>query len=146
MALGRAAIARFAGVMTTTPHATALDRTDAWSRLRSRSLGRLAVSVDGHPDIFPVNFLATDDGILIRTEPGTKVDDVVANENVAFEVDDTAEGSAWSVVVKGTARRVDDEDHLAAARSAALWAWAPGPKDVFLHIDPTDVTGRLFSR
>ena len=132
--------------MTASPHSTSLDRADAWAHLRSKSVGRLAVSVAGHPDIFPVNFLATDNGILIRTESGSKVDDIAANENVAFEVDDSGPGTAWSVVVKGIASRVDDVDELASARQAPLWAWAPGAKDLFLRIDPIEVTGRVFAR
>jgi len=129
-----------------TPHTTTLDDTEAWSRLRSQSFGRLAVSVDGHPDIFPLNFLATDNGILLRTEPGTKVEDIESNANVAFEVDHTDEHAAWSVVVRGTAERIRDEESLRLLTAAPLWAWAPGEKSVFLHIVPTDVSGRLFAR
>ena len=130
-----------------TPHTTTLDDNDAWSRLGTQSFGRLAVSVDGHPDIFPLNFLATDgDGILVRTEPGTKVDDIDSNPNVAFEVDHTDQQTAWSVVVRGVATRVPDEESLRLLTTAPLWAWAPGEKSVFLHIQPTNVVGRLFAR
>lgn len=129
-----------------TPHPAILDHDDAWSRLRSESFGRLAVSVDGHPDIFPLNFLATGEGILLRTEPGTKVDDIEANPNVAFEVDHADGKAAWSVVVTGQARRVPDEDSLRLLTTAPVWAWAPGEKSVFLHIEPTSVTGRWFPR
>lgn len=122
-----------------------LESADAWTRLRSKSFGRLAVSLEGQPDIFPVNFLANDAGILIRTEEGTKVERIAANDLVAFEVDDTNAQRAWSVVVKGSAHRMDDAE-LETARRAPLWTWAPEVKGVFIRIRPTEVTGRLFER
>lgn len=126
-------------------HTRSLDTGEAWARLRSKSFGRLAVSRNDQPEIFPVNFLADESGILIRTEEGTKVEHIAANDLVAFEVDEANSQRAWSVVVKGTARRLDDSE-VAAARRAPLWSWAPEPKDVFIRISPAEVTGRLFDR
>lgn len=122
-----------------------LTADEAWAHLRSRSHGRLAVSHDGQPDIFPVNFLAHGHEILIRTQEGTKLERIDANDRVAFEADDVTSERAWSVVVKGSATRLDDSE-LAAARRAPLWTWAPEPKDVFLRIRPSEITGRLFDR
>jgi len=118
---------------------------EAWAHLRSKSFGRLAVSLGGQPDIFPVNFLANESGILIRTEEGTKLERLDANQLVAFEADDVTPERAWSVVVKGSASRLDDTA-VAAARRAPLWTWAPEPKDVFIRIRPTEITGRVFNR
>lgn len=123
-----------------------LEEEDAWARLRSKSVGRLAVSHDGQPDIFPVNFLATGPHIVIRTEPGTKLDRIEANHLVAFEADDVSADRAWSVVVKGTASRLQDAAAVESAKRSPLWAYAPGPKDVFIRIEPTEVSGRLFAR
>lgn len=122
-----------------------LDANDAWSRLRSASYGRLAVSVDGQPDIFPLNFLADGSTLLLRTEEGTKLHRIDANPLVAFEVDDTTPDHAWSVVVKGSASRMD-EAAVTAARRAPLWTWAPEAKDVFIRIRPSEITGRMFTR
>lgn len=122
-----------------------LDPGEAWSQLRSRSFGRLAVSHGGQPDIFPVNFLADGTTIIFRTEEGTKLERIDENSHVAFEADDVTAERAWSVVVKGTAARMDDAA-VEAARHAPLWTWAPEPKDVFIRIRPTEVTGRLFNR
>ena len=129
-----------------TAEVTHLDRYDAWARLRGLSFGRLAVSLDGQPDIFPVNFLANENTILIRTEPGTKVDDIARNPHVAFEADAAGDDAAWSVVVKGVAVRIDESQARANAEHSPLWSWAPGSKHLFLRIAPTEVTGRLFPR
>jgi len=122
-----------------------LETDEAWAHLRSKSFGRLAVSIEGQPEIYPVNFLATPAGIVIRTEEGTKLHRIDTNPRVAFEVDDATSERAWSVVVKGTAERMDGTA-VAAARHFPLCTWAPEPKDVFVRIRPTEVTGRLFNR
>lgn len=126
-------------------HTTVLLADDAWSRLRSRSFGRLAVCHDGQPDVFPVNFLATDSGIVIRTREGTKLERIAANDRVAFEADDVTPDRVWSVVVKGIASRMDDSA-VDAARRAPLWTWAPEPTDVFIRVRPNEITGRQFTR
>ena len=122
-----------------------LDAYDTWTKLRSKSFGRLAVSMNGQPEIFPVNFLADDSTILIRTEEGAKLACIDANPLVAFEVDDSDPERAWSVVIKGIAGRIDDSE-VENASHATLWAWAPRPKGVFIRIIPSEVTGRLFAR
>jgi nitroimidazol reductase NimA-like FMN-containing flavoprotein (pyridoxamine 5'-phosphate oxidase superfamily) len=122
------------------------DASEAWTKLQGRSIGRLAVSSGGQPGIFPVNYLASEHSILIRTSVGTKVAIIATNELVAFEVDDVSPSEAWSVVVKGIAHRLGDEGSIEEARKSPLWTWAPKPTDVFLRILPTEVSGRYFHR
>ncbi|CAN5168074.1 pyridoxamine 5'-phosphate oxidase family protein [soil metagenome] len=123
-----------------------LDPLEAWGRLRSRGIGRLAVSENGNPDIFPINYLASDDRILIRTAPGAKLTKLTANESVALETDHYEANDAWSVVVKGTAHQLHDAEEIHAARQSPLWSWIPRSTDVFVVITPTEVTGRHFAR
>lgn len=133
----------------TTPHTVPLDAADAWQLLRSRSVGRLAVSVGDRPDIFPVNFLARRDALLVRTGIGTKTARIAVNPHVAFEVDHWTADHAWSVVVHGQARLLDEEDDAAAIAGllrAPLWAWAPEAKHSFLRITASEITGRRFTR
>lgn len=122
-----------------------LEPAEAWSKLRSRSVGRLAVSRGGQPDIFPVNFLASESGILIRTAEGTKLASLERNGLIAFETDGFDRPFQWSVVIKGTAARIENVEELAKAQRAPLWAWAPEPKDVIIRIEPVEITGRSFS-
>jgi nitroimidazol reductase NimA-like FMN-containing flavoprotein (pyridoxamine 5'-phosphate oxidase superfamily) len=104
------------------------------------------VSVAGQPDIFPVNFLALDHSILIRTDPGSKLESIAANSLVAFEVDEVRAKKAWSVVIKGSAHRLTDELEVEAARQSPLWTWMPRSADIFITLAPTTVTGRSFQR
>ncbi len=131
---------------TATPPGVTLDTDDAWRRMRGQTTGRLAVSVDHQPDVFPVNFLASERSILVRTAPGTKLDDLATNSLVAFETDEIGAHAAWSVVVKGTARRLDDAAAIEQARRSPLWTWMPREADVFLEIVPREITGRSFRR
>ena len=60
--------------MESTPH-TAIERLDpeeCWALLGQMNVGRLAVLVEGHPDIFPVNYVLDGQGIVFRTGAGTK--------------------------------------------------------------------------
>ena len=123
---------------------TVLDRDEAWKLLKGQSLGRLAVSVAGQPDIFPVNFRADDSSIVFRTAPGSKLLEVTINATVAFETDGYDTDEAWSVVVKGAASVLEKQAEIFAAEAIGLRSWIPTVKPVFVRIVPTDVTGRRF--
>lgn len=123
---------------------TMLEHAESWALLRGESFGRLAVSVANQPDIFPVNFYADEDGILIRTAQGTKLLEVTINGAVAFEVDHHNEHGAWSVVITGTAHVLERPEEIAAADELPLRTWVPTMKLVYVRITPTSVSGRRF--
>lgn len=123
-----------------------LTRDEAWSRLRSRSVGRLAIGPGGSPDIIPLNFLADESSILIRTKGGALLAAVLSNSDVAFEVDDLDGSYVWSVVIRGTARVLKDEDEIEAARNAPIWTWPHRNTDTFIRISPRQINGRAFDR
>ena len=79
-----------------------------WALLRTAPVGRLAVSVADHPDIFPINFLVDHATIVFRTTEGTKLAATLTSPLIAFEADgyDLEVGEAWSVVVKGRTRKL----------------------------------------
>lgn len=121
-----------------------LDRDEAWQLLKGQYVGRLAVSVAGQPDVFPVNFHADDTSIVFRTAPGSKLLEVTINATVAFETDGYDADEAWSVVVKGTAHVLEKQAEIFAAEAIGLRSWIPTIKPVFVRIAPTEVTGRRF--
>jgi uncharacterized protein len=131
----------------TTPEAQPVtDMTDheCWAELSSMTLGRLATSVDGEPDIVPVNYVVQRHTVLIRTAEGTKFASAVINERVAFEADDHGLTQGWSVVVKGHARVLYTAEEFAAAEKADVLPWTATPKQRFIRITPTEITGRRF--
>jgi nitroimidazol reductase NimA-like FMN-containing flavoprotein (pyridoxamine 5'-phosphate oxidase superfamily) len=125
---------------------TILGASECWTLLRSSDVGRLAVSVADQPDIFPVNFVVDHGTLVIVTAEGSKLSAVTANPLVAFEVDayDAEAGTAWSVVVKGTAEEVRRIDDLVEAMGLVLFPWHEAPQQQFLRIVPDEITGRRF--
>lgn len=117
---------------------------ECWHALLSSSLGRLAVSVGGNPEIFPVNFVAADRRLLFRTSPGTKLVELTVNNRVAFETDGVGRDEAWSVVVKGTASVLERQSDIDTADMLPLRPLIPTVKHIYVEISPTHVTGRRF--
>lgn len=124
---------------------TVLSPSQSWALLREAVVGRLAVVVDGRPDIFPVNYVVDHGSIVFRTAQGTKLTGA-AGRSVAFEVDsfDPAGGAAWSVVVAGTAVEVTRLHDVVDALGLPLFAWHPAPQRCIVRIEPDTVTGRRF--
>lgn len=115
--------------------------------LRQVDVGRLAVRLpDGGVDVFPVNFVVDGGTVLLRTAAGTKLDSIRDEPRVAFEADhfDWYGQIAWSVVMKGGARLVEDPLEQFALFSVELDAWHPERKPFFVRIEPTETTGRRF--
>lgn len=117
-----------------------------WDLLRTTTVGRLAVWVDDHPDIFPLNY-AVDHGTLVfRSREGTKVFGALSGTPVALEVDgyDPTTSKAWSVVVKGRADAIRQVQDLMDTVDLPLFPWQGGDKNRFLRIHPDLITGRRF--
>jgi len=64
-----------------------LGEDEKWRLLRQNSLARLALSAVGEIDIFPVNYYADGETLLLRTAPGTKLLELTVNSRVAVEID-----------------------------------------------------------
>jgi nitroimidazol reductase NimA-like FMN-containing flavoprotein (pyridoxamine 5'-phosphate oxidase superfamily) len=122
-----------------------LDPTTCWELLRDAPVGRLAVLVDGRPDIFPVNAVVDHGTIVFRTAPGTKLA-AASRADVAYEADgyDVQDGAAWSVVVKGRGHVVREANEWLNAAALPIFPWQEGRKSWFVRIEPLSVTGRRF--
>jgi hypothetical protein len=123
-----------------------LDIDECWAKLTENSLGRLATDVGGEVEIFPVNYFADGSTLLIRTAPGTKLLALTVHDQVAFETDANTADIAWSVIVKGRARRLEAQTEIDEADRAPLTPWIPTLKYRYVRIEPTTITGRTFMR
>jgi hypothetical protein len=114
--------------------------------LRESPLGRLAVVVDGRPDIFPVNHVVDHGTVVFRTARGSKFWGA-AGLPVAFEVDgyDASSGQAWSVVVHGKGEVLIRSDDVLDAMELPIFPWHSGGKPEFVRIVPDEITGRRFA-
>ncbi|MCU1574671.1 MAG: flavin-nucleotide-binding protein [Micrococcaceae bacterium] len=131
--------------MSATNAVERLPHDACWELLNTTTVGRLAVIVDGHPDVFPLNYLVDAQTVLFRSAPGTKLYGAIGSFPVALEADgyDAGPGQAWSVVVRGRAEKVK---HVGAELIAALRLvpWQEGEKDSYVRIHPLSVSGRRF--
>lgn len=117
---------------------------ECWDLLAGVTLGRLVTSVDGQPEIFPVNYVVQRRTILFRTAEGTKLVSTAINNRVLFEVDDHDVAEGWSVIVKGTARSLRSYEEIDDAERAQVLPWTASEKSHYVRIIPETVTGRRF--
>lgn len=129
---------------STEPDIEQLPEDECWALLASTELGRLAVVADDGVDVFPVNFVVKDRLIFFSTAPGSKLIDITEQSRVAFEADGIANRSRWSVVVKGSARRLALDSEIEESGVRALHTLSPTDKWNYVRITPTTVTGRRF--
>jgi uncharacterized protein len=79
-----------------------LDREACLAFIARHNVGRLALSHKDRVDIVPIHYVHHDGWLYGRTAAGTKLEMVVHNRWVAFEVDDVRALFDWtSVVIKG---------------------------------------------
>ncbi|PFG41159.1 nitroimidazol reductase NimA-like FMN-containing flavoprotein (pyridoxamine 5'-phosphate oxidase superfamily) [Georgenia soli] len=123
---------------------TMLDEDECWRLLEAKDLGRLAVSVQDQPDIFPINYATSRRRLYLRTAQGSKLLELTINSHVALEIDDIGTDSAVSVVVQGTARQLEAEAETEAAEQLHLRPRVGDGKPVFVEITPVNVEGRRF--
>lgn len=119
---------------------------ECWERLRAATIGRLALVVNGGPEIFPVNYLVDHSSLVIRTGDGTKVDALRADPRAAFEIDgfNPDDGTAFSVIIKGQAKEISNPDELRETVSLDVSPLQSGVKNHFIRIIAEEVTGRRF--
>ena len=125
-----------------------LQPAQCWQLLAGEELGRVAVLVDGVPEIYPVNHIVDAETIVFRTDRGSKLHGMARSPLVCFEVDGTdhVERRGWSVMVKGRAVEVAGGDAIARLAGLDLRYWAPGEKQHWIRIEPEQVTGRRIYR
>lgn len=118
---------------------------ESWHLLAGADIGRLAVSIDGGVDIFPINYVVADRVIFFRTAPGSKLMDLTKHPIVALETDGTHHRRRWSVVVKGSAVRLGSDEEIEASGVLSLHSLVPTEKWNYVRITASSITGRQFT-
>ena len=123
-----------------------LDRDRCLDLLRADEIGRLAVIADGGPLILPVNYRMDGEAVVFRTDPGLKLDQGTRAHG-CFEIDsfDRDRRSGWSVVVAGRLEEITHYEAKTWARVHELPVdpWAEGPKDHWVRLVPSRISGRI---
>ena len=91
-------------------------------------MGRLALIVDGHPHIFPVNYVLVQRGsIVFRSAGGSKLWGAMTSKPTALEIDgyDPQTEEVWSVVARGDTEVIRSKEEKAAVDALQLEPWQP---------------------
>ncbi|MEV8394009.1 MULTISPECIES: pyridoxamine 5'-phosphate oxidase family protein [unclassified Streptomyces] len=126
------------------PEMITLSAEDSRTLLSTHGVGRVAVTREGEPAIFPVNYTVDGELVAYRTAPDA-APAAAAGHEVAFEVDhiDEAFSQGWSVLVVGAAQSVTEPERVRRLEELAhTTAWAGGDRGLWIAISPTQVTGR----
>jgi nitroimidazol reductase NimA-like FMN-containing flavoprotein (pyridoxamine 5'-phosphate oxidase superfamily) len=127
-----------------------LDDAECLRLISPGGIGRIAYSGQFGLTVLPVNYKLYEGTIVFRTGQDSPLDEDLrtgiahAEYKVAFEIDDfdTAAREGWSVLIQGAAHHVDSAAERASVLEAGVEPWPDGPRDHFLRISPTRVTGR----
>lgn len=134
-----------------TTHVDGLLRTlstrECWDLLASHHVGRISY-VDGDgPIVLPLNYVAFEGGIWVRTASHNQLGVHLPDQSVAFEIDqsEVATQTGWSVLVRGRATHV-----LRGTDVPPGWRtsnpWPDGPRSMTFRIEPRSVTGRALKQ
>lgn len=124
---------------------TEVPEDSCWGYLDTAEVGRLATSVNDQPEVFPVNYVVDGQSIVFRTAAGSKLEDIVTNNRVAFEADGWTEEAGWSVVLRGKAEIITDDAELALCDKMPLLPWVPTVKRNYIRVEADQITGRTFA-
>ncbi len=126
------------------PSLETLAREQCDAHLAAGGVGRIVFSTERGPVALPVNFEFTGGEVILSTDVA-KADLLETKPVIGFEIDrvDEAFSEGWSVLVSGTAHRVDDPDEVLRLSSLDLEAWAGGARHALVKIIPVTVTGRV---
>lgn len=125
-----------------------LDDATCWRLLERAGFGRVGFLQDDQVVVLPVNAGVMNGRVVFRTAADTSLARAGDGSIVAFEADhtDRVAESGWSVVVRGLLWDVTGRAEVAAWDDLAVHPWAPPPRDRWMMIEPTSVTGRMIQR
>jgi len=137
-----------AGARAASESVLELTEKECWAHLRAQQLGRLAIVVEGVPQIFPVNYAVGERSIVFRTAPGSKL--AHGPGSIAcFEIDgyDRHAREGWSVTAVGSLEEITDAEDARSRslRELEVDPLAPGARLHWVALHPDHVTGRHFA-
>lgn len=122
-----------------------LDSNECWELLATAAVGRVAFVDAGEPVILPVNHAVVGHTIAFLTTRGSKLNAAAMSRPVAFEVDewDADARAGWSVLARGIAELVYDDDEIAGFEASGLQPWATAVERAdWVRIRVDELSGR----
>ncbi|HVM54135.1 MAG TPA: pyridoxamine 5'-phosphate oxidase family protein [Acidimicrobiales bacterium] len=133
--------------MTTQTWLLSISAEECADLLATSELGRIAVILDGRPEIFPVNHVYDRESgtVAFPTNARTKLHGAIDWPFVAYEIDGVEADGGWSVALVGRAEQVTDPALIARLSRERHVLWHPGEPVCWIRIVPSKVTGRRIS-
>jgi nitroimidazol reductase NimA-like FMN-containing flavoprotein (pyridoxamine 5'-phosphate oxidase superfamily) len=114
------------------------------AHLAAGGVGRIVCSTERGPVALPVNF-AYESGSVVFSTDESMASAIRAEHVIGFEIDriDEAVSGGWSVMVTGRAQCVERAEVRLRLDSLHVEAWAGGPRDTLMRIEPDALSGRV---
>ena len=136
------------------PAVADLDEAECLRLVAAHEVGRVAYAGRFGPTVLPVNYRLYEGSIVFRTGQDSPMDEDLrtgisnAEYKIAFEIDefDPAGREGWSVLVQGSAHHVTSDAERASVTRAGVTPWPGGPKEQYIRVRPTRITGRQVRR
>lgn len=122
-----------------------LSPDECWRLLDAAPVGRVGFVDEGSPVILPVNFALDGHAIAFRSAAGSKLSAAIMERPVCVEVDhwDAMAHTGWSVLAKGTAEHVLDDDSLTRMNHLPVVPWSrPDLRIEWIRVAVEEVSGR----
>ncbi|HEY5153209.1 MAG TPA: pyridoxamine 5'-phosphate oxidase family protein [Acidimicrobiales bacterium] len=122
-----------------------LDIDGCYEHLAKTPVGRLGFIESAEPVILPVNFAIDGRSVVFRTGHGSKLSVAIMERPVCLEVDDwdALEHTGWSVLVKGIAQEVVDQESIDRFESLPVRPWSrPDLRSHWVRIVVEEISGR----
>jgi len=122
-------------------HLVEMPKWECLRLLGERTIGRLGVMEGTYPVVLPISYRLVPEKplVVLRTRSGGVIHRAVGH--ASLEVDEIEVGSrrAWSVLVRGVLRPLDDSAGLPAPQP-----WLSDDRHRWLVLEPHVITGRRF--
>jgi nitroimidazol reductase NimA-like FMN-containing flavoprotein (pyridoxamine 5'-phosphate oxidase superfamily) len=108
-------------------------------------IARVAANGPGSPIILPVTHLVLGTAVVFRTSSGSKLDAAIMNRLVSVEIDEwnLATRTGWSVLLRGTAELVEDEETLQRVSGMVEEPWIQTTREMsWMRVRPDEISGR----
>lgn len=125
-----------------------LDEATCWRLVARAGFGRVAFVVGEEIMVLPVNVAVIDGRVAFRTSSDTSLARAGGGSGATFETDhtDRVAESGWSIMVRGRLWDVTGRPESAHWHRLLVRPWAPPPREVWMTIEASTVTGRMIHR
>lgn len=122
-----------------------LDDQTCRELLATHSVGRVALTADALPAVFPVNYVFHDDAVLFASEQGAKLAAAQRGDIACFEIDhmDAINHCGWSVMATGRLQTLSAFE-VGTLADLRLMPWALVGDTRVIRLRAELLTGRVF--